>query len=119
MNNKGADQTALMLRLICAFVVRIWFSQDVAHMIAIMLFKLFLIIISIFRMSDFFGFFFFRYYPIFSSTAVAENPCSSFGCEHICTLNSELKPVCMCAVGYEPAEDSKKCLSKYMKRAAV
>ena len=31
MNNKGADQTARMCRLICAFVVRIWqnwFSHD-------------------------------------------------------------------------------------------
>ena len=26
-NNKGADQTALMRRLICAFVVRIWHKQ--------------------------------------------------------------------------------------------
>ena len=36
VNNKGADQTARMRRLICAFVVRIWhnrFSQDAAHMI--------------------------------------------------------------------------------------
>ena len=35
MNNKAADQTARMRRLICAFVVRIWqnmFSHDVAHM---------------------------------------------------------------------------------------
>ena len=34
-NNKGADQTARMRRLICAFVVRIWqnrFSHDVAQM---------------------------------------------------------------------------------------
>ena len=33
-NNKGADQSARMRRLICAFVVRIWqnrFSHDVAH----------------------------------------------------------------------------------------
>ena len=27
MNNKGADQTARMRRLICAFVVRIWHKQ--------------------------------------------------------------------------------------------
>ena len=27
MNNKGADQTARMRRLICAFVVRIWHEQ--------------------------------------------------------------------------------------------
>ena len=35
MNNKGADQTVWMHRLICTFVVRIWqikFSHDVAHM---------------------------------------------------------------------------------------
>ena len=35
MNNKEADQTARMRRLICVFVVRIWqnrFSHDVAHM---------------------------------------------------------------------------------------
>ena len=34
-NSKGADQTARMRRLICAFVVRIWqnrFSHDGAHM---------------------------------------------------------------------------------------
>ena len=34
-NNKGADQTALMRRLICAFVVRIWqnrVSHDVAQL---------------------------------------------------------------------------------------
>ena len=33
MNNKGADQTAWLRRLICAFVVRIWhkqFSHDMA-----------------------------------------------------------------------------------------
>ena len=28
-NNKGADQTARMRRLICAFVVRIWHSKQV------------------------------------------------------------------------------------------
>ena len=36
MNNKGADQTAQMRRLICAFVVRIWqnrFSNDGAQFI--------------------------------------------------------------------------------------
>ena len=36
MNNKGADQTAQMRRLICAFIVRIWqnrFSYDEAHSI--------------------------------------------------------------------------------------
>ena len=27
VNNKGADQTARMRRLICAFVVRIWHKQ--------------------------------------------------------------------------------------------
>ena len=32
MNNKGADQTARMRRLICAFVVRMdRFSHDIAH----------------------------------------------------------------------------------------
>ena len=33
-NNKGANQTARMRRLICTFVVRIWLKQvshDVAH----------------------------------------------------------------------------------------
>ena len=43
MNNKGADQTARMRKLICAFVVRIWqnrFSQNVAPLISIILDKL-------------------------------------------------------------------------------
>ena len=38
MNNKDADQTAWMRRLICVFVVRIWqnrFSHDVAQIIMI------------------------------------------------------------------------------------
>ena len=41
VNNKDADQTAQMRRLICIFVVRIWqkqvFSYDVAHFILIFL----------------------------------------------------------------------------------
>ena len=36
VNNKGADQTERMRKLICTFVVRIWHkhvSHDVAHII--------------------------------------------------------------------------------------
>ena len=51
----------------------------------------------------------------FSFTAIDENPCNGFGCVHICFLNAETKPACMCAVGYEPdSKDSKKCIRKYM-----
>ena len=48
-------------------------------------------------------------------TADEGDPCSGSECDHICALDKDLKPVCLCAVGYQLDSDMKKCTSKYDK----